>query len=51
MRGLLAHGVFGDSVVFPRDTWLRLLLWMGAGLVIYAAYGRRHSRVRASNLR
>ena len=30
----------------PGETWLRLLLWMGAGLVVYAAYGRRHSKVQ-----
>jgi APA family basic amino acid/polyamine antiporter len=33
-------------VGLPRDTWIRLILWLAIGFVIYFSYSRYHSRVR-----
>jgi APA family basic amino acid/polyamine antiporter len=34
----------------PAGTWIRLAVWTGLGLAIYALYGRRHSRLSATAL-
>lgn len=35
----------GVMATLPGDTWLRLIIWMVLGIVIYFAYGRKHSKV------
>src|SRR5262249_34881534 len=32
-------------IPLPRITWIRFLVWLAAGLVIYFAYSKRHSRL------
>ena len=37
---------FVQMASLPGDTWIRLLLWMGIGFIIYFTYGIRHSKAR-----
>jgi APA family basic amino acid/polyamine antiporter len=32
----------------PLDTWLRFGIWLLIGIIVYALYGVRHSRLQAS---
>jgi APA family basic amino acid/polyamine antiporter len=36
----------GAMASLPPITWFRLLIWLGIGLLVYAFYSRRHSKVQ-----
>jgi APA family basic amino acid/polyamine antiporter len=44
LLGVLTCSVMMFSL--PADTWIRLAVWTGLGLVVYFAYGARHSKLR-----
>jgi APA family basic amino acid/polyamine antiporter len=33
----------------PRDTWIRLVVWLVIGFVVYGTYGRHHSKLRKAS--
>jgi APA family basic amino acid/polyamine antiporter len=35
----------GLMLTLPFETWERLVIWMAIGVVVYLAYGRRHSKL------
>jgi APA family basic amino acid/polyamine antiporter len=38
-------------VFLPWQTWLRMIVWLVIGMVIYFTYSRHHSKVQAANAR
>jgi APA family basic amino acid/polyamine antiporter len=37
---------FGLMLGLPYETWERLFIWLALGMLLYFAYGRRHSLAR-----
>jgi APA family basic amino acid/polyamine antiporter len=44
LMGILS--CLGLMLTLPADTWVRLLVWLAIGFVIYFGYGRKHSKLR-----
>jgi len=36
----------GLMAALPLSTWLRLIIWLVVGMVLYFTYGKKHSRVQ-----
>jgi APA family basic amino acid/polyamine antiporter len=43
---LAALASFYLMLNLPAGTWIRFVVWMAAGLIVYFVYGARHSRLR-----
>jgi APA family basic amino acid/polyamine antiporter len=43
LLGILSCGAL--MVGLPHDTWIRLIIWLVLGLIVYFAYGKKHSHL------
>ena len=46
LPALSAVASFALMASLSGETWIRLMIWMALGLLVYFAYGRRHSTAR-----
>ena len=44
IMGILVSFALMSSL--PVDTWLRLIIWLAVGMVVYYTYGRHNSKVQ-----